>query len=165
MHPPMKYLLTALLALSAASAQASSPSLGSITPRGGQRGVENVLLFNGARLGDAVEILAYSPGFNVAKLEVVNDSQLKATVAIAPDCRLGEHLFRVRTKTGVSEMRTFGVGNLPAVQEVEPNNDFDKPQPIALNVTVHGVITNEDVDYFVVECKKGQRLSAEIEGM
>src|SRR5262249_33794209 len=74
-------------------------------------------------------------------------------------------VFRVRTKTGVSEMRTYWVGNLPAVDEVEPNNDFDKPQPIPLNVTVHGVVANEDVDYYVVECKKGQRLSAEIEGM
>ncbi len=165
-HAPHK-LLAALfaVALSASLAPASSPVLGSVTPRGGQRGVDNVILFNGARLTDAVEILTYSPGFTVAKLEVVNDTQLKATVKIAADCRLGEHVFRVRTKTGVSEMRTFWVGNLPVVQEVEPNNDFAKPQPIPLNVTVHGVIDNEDVDYFVVECKKGQRLSAEIEGM
>lgn len=153
------------LALFASLGSATSPSLGSITPRGGQRGASNVILFNGARLADAVEILSFAPGFAVEKLEVVNDNQVKATVKIAPDCRLGEHVFRVRTKTGVSEMRTYWVGNLPAVDEVEPNNDFDKPQPIALNVTVTGVVASEDVDYFVVECKKGQRLSAEIEGM
>ena len=62
-------------------------------------------------------------------------------------------------------MRTFYVGALPVVDETEPNNDFAAPQKIPLNVTVQGVVDNEDVDYFAVECKKGQRLSAEVEGM
>ena len=63
------------------------------------------------------------------------------------------------------ELRTFWVGALPVVDEKEPNSDFTAPQKIPLNVTVHGVVDNEDVDYFAVECKKGQRLTAEIEGM
>src|SRR5262245_36843603 len=147
------------------SARAVSPSLGGITPRGGQRGTEMAVLFNGARLADAAEILFYTPGFSVTKLEVVNDNQVKATVKIAADCAPGEHIMRVRTKTGISEMRTFWVGALPAVAEKEPNSDFDKPQKIPLNVTVEGVVDNEDVDYYAVELKKGQRLSAEIEGM
>lgn len=144
---------------------AASPSLGGIQPRGAQRGTEAVLTFQGGRLSDAQEVLVYYPGISVKKTEVVNDGTLKVTVAIAPDCRLGEHAFRVRTATGVSDLRTFWVGALPAVEEVEPNSEFDKPQPIPLNVTVHGVVQNEDVDYFVVECKKGQRLSVEIEAM
>ena len=116
-------------------------------------------------MADAQEILVYYPGITVKKLEVVNDAQLKVTVAIAPDCRLGEHAFRVRTASGVSDLRTFWVGALPVVNEVEPNSEFDKPQPIPLNVTVTGVVQAEDQDYFVVECKKGQRLSVEIEAM
>lgn len=36
---------------------AASPSLGSIIPRGGKRGTEVDLNFNGDRLSDAVEIL------------------------------------------------------------------------------------------------------------
>src|SRR5262245_22489979 len=91
---------------------ASSPSLGGISPRGGQRGTELAVFFSGARLSDAQEILFYSPGFAVSKLEVVNDNQVKATVVIAPDCRLGEHPMRVRTATGISELRTFYVGAL-----------------------------------------------------
>jgi len=46
--------------------------LGSITPRGGQRGTEEVFIFSGARLDDAREALFYSPGFSVTKVEVVN---------------------------------------------------------------------------------------------
>ena len=139
--------------------------VGGIAPRGAQRGTDAVFLFNGARLSDAQELLFYSPGLSTVKLEVVNDGQVKATVKIAPDCRLGEHAVRLRTATGVSELRTFYVGALPVVDEKEPNSDFAAPQKIPLNVTVQGVVDNEDVDYFAVECKKGQRLSAEIEGM
>lgn len=159
------FLALALLTFGGGQAPAASPSLGAIQPRGAQRGTEAVLTFTGARLADAQEVLVYYPGIRVTKLEVVNDGTLKVTVAIAPDCRLGEHAFRVRTATGVSDLRTFWVGALPVVDEKEPNSDFDKPQPIPLNVTVHGVVDNEDQDYFVVECRKGQRLSVEVEGM
>ena len=34
-----------------------------------------------------------------------------------------------------------------------------------MNVTVNGVADNEDVDYFVVEAKKGERITAEVEGL
>jgi len=36
---------------------------------------------------------------------------------------------------------------------------------VPLNTTVTGVVENEDVDYYAVDCKKGQRLSVEIEAM
>lgn len=156
----------ALLVLAAARGDslAASPSLGIIQPRGAQRGTEAVLTFPGARLADAQEVLAYYPGIAVKKLEVVNDAALRVTVAVAPDCRLGEHAFRVRTATGVSDLQTFWVGALPVVEEKEPNTEFTQPQPIPLNVTVTGAIAPEDVDSFAVECKKGQRLSVEVEG-
>ena len=154
-----------ILGAFAGTSSAASPSLGGIQPRGAQRGTEAVLTFSGGRLSDAQEVLVYYPGIVVKKLEVVNDAQLKVTATIAPDCRPGEHAFRVRTATGVSEVRTFWVGALPVVEEVEPNSEFEKPQPVAMNVTVHGVMQTEDQDHFVVECKKGQRLSVEVEAM
>ena len=61
--------------------------------------------------------------------------------------------------------RPFGSAQLPVVDKKEPNNEFAKPQPIPLNCTVHGTITSEDVDYFSVDAKKGQRISVEIEGL
>ena len=57
------------------------------------------------------------------------------------------------------------VGNLPVVREVEPNSDFATPQVIAMNSTVTGVADNEDVDYYVIEAKKGDRISAEVEAI
>jgi hypothetical protein len=130
-----------------------------------QRGTEIEATFTGARLGDTKEILVYYPGITVKKFEPVKDNQLKVTLAVTADCRLGEHAFRVRTATGISDLRSLWVGALPAIQETEPNTEFDKPQPIPLNVTVQGVVQSEDVDHFLVECKKGQRLSVEVEGM
>jgi hypothetical protein len=136
-----------------------------VLPRGGQRGTEVVLRLQGARLADAKELVLYRPGLQVDKLEVVNPNEIKATIKIAADCPLGEHALRIRCLSGTSTLRTFWVGALPCVDEQEPNNEFAKPQAIAMNCTVQGLITPEDVDYFVVEAKKGQRLSVEIEGM
>jgi hypothetical protein len=152
------------LVLGSATAVSSSPSVGYIAPRGWQRGQEITVTFNGANLADTQEVFVYEPGISVSKLEVVNTNLVKVTLKIAADCRLGEHGFRLRTASGISDFRTFWVSALPVIDEIEKNNLFDTPQPIALNVTVHGVVRSEQVDYYQVECKKGQRLSVEVEG-
>ena len=61
-------------------AQAASPVLSNITPRGGQRGTEAVINFNGARLTDAKEIFVYYPGITVTKLQVANVDYELATL-------------------------------------------------------------------------------------
>ena len=98
-------------------------------------------------------------------LKKLDDNNVRAKIKIAADCPLGLHDFRVRTATGISELRTFSVGALKEVNEVEPNNDFAAPQAIPMNVTVNGIADNEDVDYYVVEAKKGDRISVEVEGL
>jgi hypothetical protein len=122
-------VLTLALAVSlnvTATALAAAPSLGSITPRGAQRGTDAVLSFNGGNLSDAKEVFFYSAGFTVTKLEIVNNNQVKATVKIAADCQLGEHAARVRTASGISELRNFFVGALPSIDEKEPNSDLPR---------------------------------------
>ncbi len=154
-----------LLVLCSSVAQAASPSLGGISPRGVQKGADSVLLFSGTRLTDVKEVVFYDPGFTVSKLEVVNDAQIKATVKVAANTLMGEHGVRLRTASGLSELRTLWVGPYPIVAEKEPNSDFATPQKIPMGVTVTGVVDYEDVDYFSVDLKKGQRLSIEIEAM
>ncbi len=160
-------LLSALILVGglAATAQAAAPAFSYTNPYGAQRGTELDLLFVGARLTDAQEIIYYYPGITTKSLEVVNDSQVKVHVAIDPNCRPGIHAMRVRTATGISELRTFMVGLLPESSEKEPNNDFAQPQPISLDTTVVGIAENEDVDYFVLEAKAGQSITAEVEGI
>jgi hypothetical protein len=141
------------------------PRLNGIAPYGAQRGTEIDVAFNGDDLEDAQEVMFYYPGIKVLSLEAGNEKTIKTRLQIAPDCRIGIHAMRIRTATGISNLRTFSVGALPEVAEVEPNSEFTTPQKINLDVTVNGFVENEDVDYYVVEAKKGERITAEIEGI
>ena len=166
MRVPLALILSVVVSLlTPPFLSAADPALSIIVPRGVQRGTEQVIRFAGARLDDAQEIFFYEPGFEVLEIKPADANNIDVKIRIAADCALGEHTAQVRTKSGISEYRTFFVGALPAVDEVEPNTDFALPQPIPINSTVVGTVQNEDVDYFVVDAKKGERLSVEVEGM
>lgn len=158
-------IIAGALAASMFAADAASPTLTNILPRGGKRGAEHVLHFHGTRLADAAEIVFYTPGFKPGPIEVIDAKHLTAKIAIAPDCALGEHLVRVRTRSGLSPVMSFWVSQFDNTKEVEPNNAFASPQAIPFGTTVEGVILNEDVDHYVIDAKKGQRLSVEVEGI
>ncbi len=154
------------LALAAVAAQAAAPAYSGNSPLGAQRGKEAEVTFSGARLSDAQELMFYEPEITVQSLEPAADgNSLKAKLAIAADCRLGLHQIRIRTATGISNLRTFSVGALPEVSEAEPNSEFNAPQKVGLDTVINGVAENEDVDYYAVEAKKGERITAEIEGL
>jgi hypothetical protein len=159
------YMVVAVIAVCAYQSHAASPQLSYTYPPGVQRGHEQTITFAGDRLKDAEEILFYDPSVKVKKLEVVNPQNVRATIDVAKDCRLGEHMATVRTKSGISDYRSFFVGALPAIDEKEPNNDFDKPQLIKPNVCIAGTLQNEDADYYRIHAKKGERLSIELEGI
>jgi len=162
-------LAAALLALMLVGtpALAVSPIVRGMKPVGGRRGTEVAVTLTGQRLADARGFLFYQPGITAAPIDPAKarDGQLTATFQIAPDAAPGLHDFRLVTATGISPLKTFSVGVLKDVDEVEPNNDFGRPQPIAMNVTVNGVAANEDVDYYAAKAKKGDRITAEVEGI
>lgn len=158
-------LLLATACLSSTAVFAAYPEFSSTKPNGGQRGTELKLTVTGSRLADFESLIFFSPGFTQKSVEKVENSKVDLTIAIAPDVPPGNHFFRVRTKTGVSHARQFFVGIFPNVEEKEPNSDFDTPQVIQMNQTVEGVVQNEDVDYYRVPLKKGQRLSVEVDGL
>ena len=159
-------IVVAWCAAAFSAAEAASPRLDHLQPQGGQRGTEVAVTLIGGRIGqEPQQVLFYDPGIELKSIERIDDNQAKATFAIAADCQPGIHGIRVRTATGLTNLRTFHVGTLPEINETEPNTEFEKPQPIALGTVVNGVITNEDVDYFVVEAKEGERISVEVEGL
>jgi hypothetical protein len=143
----------------------ADPQLTALDPYGAQRGTEVVVELRGERLGDSESLLLYRPGVEVVALEAIDDRRVSVTCRISPDCPLGLHGVRVRTASGISNLQLFSVGALPEVREVEPNSDFDAPQAVEFPCTVNGVIQNEDVDYFVVTARQGDRLSVEVEGV
>ncbi len=144
---------------------ASNPEVASISPPGVERGKTTEIVIRGARLNDAKQILFASPGMEALQVTPVDEGSVKATIQVAPDCTCDLHAFRLVTSTGISNLRFLGVGALPIVDEVEPNSDFAAPQAITSNVTLHGVVKAEDVDYFAIDLKKGQPLTVEVEGL
>ncbi len=150
---------------------ATQPSYRSVSPIGGQRGTELEIEISGDNLGDAEELLLYDPGVQVLSLKPYQGDDKKkeghlvqVKVKIADNCPLGVQRIRLRTKTGMTQLFSFHVGALPIAKEAEPNTEFDKPQPIQMNSSIQGQIDREDVDYYIVEAKKGERISAEIFG-
>jgi len=174
-----------VLVVCTAWAGANSPELKLILPRGAQRGTEMDLTFEGQRLDGAQEVLFYEPGITATKVENADAQHVKVHVRVAADAGLGEHVMRLRTASGVTDLRNFFVGPFPLVFETaeigagggrgqppkqglpseKMPSTFEHPQHVDLNVTVQGVVENEQVDYYQVDCKKGQRLTAEVEGM
>jgi len=154
-----------IAALLACNSFAVAPRLSNISPAGAQRGTTLEMSFSGERLQDTEEIICYEPGLRFEKLSWVTNGTITAKVEISPDCALGEHHLRLRAASGVSELRTFFVAALPVVAETEPNNERLTAQKAALNTTVVGTIKSEDVDFFAVELKQGQRFSAEVQGI
>jgi hypothetical protein len=144
---------------------AAAPQLNLITPRGVQRGVETEVTFHGARLEDVQQVLSYQAGLEPIDLQLVNPQQVKVKLKVAADCPLGTKHLRLRAASGLSDMRTLRVGALPVVAEAEPNSEFSTPQAVPFNVTVEGSVANEDVDYYVVEAKQGDRITAEVEAI
>ena len=157
-------LFTVLLCL-AAGLRAAYPEFSACKPNGGQRGSEFKLTVTGTRLEDFETLLFYDPGFTVKSVEAVAAGKVDLTIAVATDAALGSHLVRVRTRTGLSHPRQFFVSPYPTVDEKEPNSEFAQAQVIPLNSTIEGIILTEDVDYFKVTVKKGQRISLEVDGL
>ncbi|WP_395744568.1 PPC domain-containing protein [Prosthecobacter sp.] len=163
----MSYLRHLLLitAACATHAFAAYPTFTTTVPNGAQRGTEVKLTVTGTQLADFESLIFFSPGFTQKSVDKVEPNKVQLTIGIAPDVPPGNHLMRIRTKTGVSHARQFFVGIFPNVEEKEPNSDFETPQVIQLNQTIEGVVQNEDVDYYRVSLKKGQRLSVEVDGL
>lgn len=156
----------ATVILSAGTVLAASPEFSSISPRGGQRGKDVDAVFSGNRLADAEEIISYNPtGIKALEFKAENPTTLKVKLHIEPGCQLGEQLFRIRTKSGISYARNFFVDQFPSVEEKEPNTLLEQAQPVTAGITITGVAKNEDTDYYRIECKKGERLSVEVDGI
>lgn len=142
---------------------AATPTVETPWPAVGQRGTVFKLTLTGARLTNPQELLIYSPGVTCTQLEAKGENEVTVTLHAARDCRLGEYAFRLRTAGGAFELRTFRITPLPVVEEKVPNDE--KPQPLALNTSVAGVIELAGVDHYAVTLMKGQRLSAEVDGI
>ena len=157
--------IAALLLLLAGAASAASPHLSAIDPPGIQAGADTDVTISGQHLQDAQGLLFYTPGIQVLSWKPVDQGKIQALLRVLPDSPLGEHEVRVWTSTGISETRPVYVGPFPNVVCSGSDHTVARAQPVPLNCTVNGVIHDEEIDYFSIQAKRGDRITAEAEGM
>jgi Bacterial pre-peptidase C-terminal domain len=176
---PVLFAGLALLALadSAPAQQQGSnlpaPRLFTVNPPGGKIGSTVEVAFTGTDLEEPDQLIFSHPGIKAdpiippepkpdpkkPPMPNAKPNVTKFKVTIASSVPVGFHDVRLVNKWGVSNPRTFAVGDLDEVLEVEPNNDVPQAQKVALNTTINGSMANPtDVDYYVFPAKKGQRV-------
>ena len=121
------FLLTALPALGA------YPEFGGIQPRGGQRGTDIDVTFSGNRLDDAEEIVSYDPAvIKALEFKAENPTTIKVKLHIEANCPLGEHLFRVRTKSGSRCRPASWCSATARAWAGRPDHPAGAPSPLSL---------------------------------
>ncbi len=150
------------------AAEEKPPHIGWLFPAGAQRGHTVQVTLGGTDLAGAKAVRITGKGVEGKVTRAVNDKTktLELAVAVAADAELGQREMRVETPAGMSNGFHFFVGQLPEVNEIEPNDDFAKAQTLpALPVLVNGQINRQvngqpaaDKDFFRFQAKAGQTL-------
>jgi hypothetical protein len=147
--------LCALCALCGESlAQLPVPRLNAIFPCGARQGATVECVVTGADLNGATGLYFSHPGITAEPAGAG-----KFTVTVGKAVPLGPHDVRVVAPLGVSNFRTFVVGDWPEALEKEPNDELAQAQRVGLPVVVNGRIDKPaDVDHYAFAAKKGQRV-------
>jgi hypothetical protein len=154
MHRSSLTIVCFLALVTPAHAQLQIPRLNSIFPCGGKQGTTLECVLAGSELNDASGLYFSHPGITA---QPAGPGKFK--VAVAKDVPVGPYDVRVITPLGLSNFRAFVVGDLPEVQEKEPNNEPIQAQRVSLPVVINGRMDGgADVDYYVFAAKKGQRI-------
>ena len=178
-----RFLLAGLLALTLVAVTRAQPGLDSalpaprlysLTPPGAKAGSVVEVGFTGVDLEEPEQMVFGHPGIkgepiqppapavdpkNPPKVAPPKPPVTKFKITVAADVPVGFYDARIVSKWGVSNPRTFVVGDQTEVQEKEPNNDVEQAQRVELNSTINGIIsTPTDVDYYIFAGKKGQRV-------
>ena len=127
MMRPMQPFCAMFAAIAVLGAVSAGVARGAITidridPGGAPGGGEQRITLTGKEFADPEELWFEDGKIEVLALEPVDPQQIRAVLRIPADCPSGPHRFRLRTKRGLSELRTFRVGGLRQVAEAEPND-------------------------------------------
>ncbi|MGQ9574590.1 MAG: hypothetical protein ACUVUC_04675 [Thermoguttaceae bacterium] len=158
-------LLTCLLAVPAAlEAQAPQPLISWVFPAGAQKGKTIEATVNGKDLQGASGVHFSRAGVTGKVAQVVNPNTVRIEVTVAPDAELGELDLRLVSPGGVSNRVRFQIGELPELNEAEPNTEKTQAQKLpSLPVLVNGQVLENDRDYFRFAAKAGQTLVFEVQ--
>ena len=183
--PVVRLVVSAVLAipvLGGALAHAQlQPQLSYIFPPGGQRGTTVDVKVRGRSLVGATKVHISGKGvtgtLKSAEREKVDPKQaVRLDVARYPDVAsievivdadadVGERDLRIVTPGGVSNRFRFFVGQVPEVNEVEPNSTMEEAQVLpSLPALVNGQSFQADRDFFRFQAKAGETLVFDLYG-
>lgn len=150
-----------LIASSVLAAKKATPPSITLFPAGAQRGTTSTITLSGKVEGDGIGMAIDCPG---VLLTMLPKNQVQVTVA--PDAPLGLHLVYVFNDNGASDPRWFSIGDLPEIQENEPNDALSAAMPIdKLPVCINGQLEKRGTaDLFSIKLDAGQTLTAIVEG-
>ena len=150
--------------------KAAKPLITTIFPAGGQRGTTVEVLVTGTNLVSGTEgavtgaIRLSGSGVTARILPNSDAKGVRLSVNIDANAELRERDVRLVTRDGVSNRYRFIVGQLPEINEVEPNSNIATAQRVAsLPVLVNARIDQNDQDFFRFAAKGGQTLVCEIQ--
>ena len=148
-----------LLLTLANGAGAAPPDVTSLFPAGARCGMSASVTIQG-KPGDGVgHVWCSQPGVTVTLPEKPGP----ITVHVAPQVEPGVCWLRFFNDDGASALRPFVIGTCIEINEVEPNDDVEKAQPLELPVVVNGQHGKSgDADSFAVPLRKGQVLVASL---
>jgi hypothetical protein len=162
---PIVVFAIALATLVAVQPASATPTIARIEPAGAPRGAELEVVIRGRDLADPKELFFESGKIEVTAIEGVDGATVKAKLRVAADCPPGPHKLRVRTKDGLSELRSFRVGFFEQQAEKEPNGDLTTAEPLSLPRTIAGIVKAEDVDCFKLHVPAGGRIAAAVDAV
>ncbi len=148
----------------------SGPQLLTVFPPGAKAGDTVEVTFSGTGFDGNEKLLFSTKGFTTERVGAAPTPAPKQpqpsqpTTAVrfkvtAPKDASGLYDVRVVSKSGLSNPRAFVVSGTTDVVEVEPNNDVEQAQKIAIETTVNGVISAPtDVDFTAFKAKAGQNV-------
>ncbi len=149
----------------AARAELPVPRLHSLFPTGARQGTAIETVVQGSDLEDTTRLYFNHPGIVAEKLPDEQGKPLRFKVTVAAEVPVGLYDVRTVGKYGISNPRSFVIGDLAEVQEQEPNNQRPQAQRIELGSVINGQINpGEDVDWFVFSAKAHERVLVECRG-
>ena len=158
------------------------PVINYLFPAGGQRGQTCEVIVGGTNLASGAGFVSSTnPAGNVApegagtiritgrgvtahRVQATNLNSVRLAVTIAPDAEPGEREIRFVTRGGASNRYRFAVGDLPEVNEAEPNSEKNQAQRLeSLPVLINGQVLQGDRDYFRFTAQAGRTVVLEVQ--
>ncbi len=148
-----------------AEEQFPPPVIAVLFPAGASQGQTIEALVTGTDLKGTDGVRVTGQGVSGTVAEVVDAKTVRVAITVDPKAGLGERDFRLTGPGGVSNRHRFFIGELPEVNETEPNNKVEQPQAITtLPVLVNGQVMEKDRDYYRFPAKAGQVLVFDLVG-